>query len=500
MYMKKVILFATALILTASLYAQSFQFNEYEKIDGMIGRYTDAVMEADDGSLFMSVNLRDGYGWIDRIMKMSKDGDIIDSKYIDVKDANCAGFFPFFRHPKQKATNVFVYFKHGAPTTFNAIWFDNNLNIRREICTPLTYSDKNSRDLVFNGAESCILDSENNIVIMKRVDESQNFICLKLDLAGNIIMEKEITIDADFADRSDLYYALTVYNENPLQYAYSFTNNNSLYRIGIAVLDSEFNIIDENHCIAWNTDGHERRTNVAGYDNVSYLISTQHTNFGYGISESINLRKMDKNHNIINEYKHEFKRYVEDGILYSPKPYIFEKNIVVDKDGGIYWIYLMPRHDDDRKHDLYISYFDSDLNLIWERKVQDCISKHSSIMSAALCDNGDLALTGLGYDNDYNSLIFTMVMDKDGKPLNIEESLVLPYSFYPNPADNEICLSMSPDVNCEKVEIYSIDGKLCLEQNFNFNSIDVNSLPDGIYMMKVTLSNGNVYTEKVIVN
>lgn len=92
-----------------------------------------------------------------------------------------------------------------------------------------------------------------------------------------------------------------------------------------------------------------------------------------------------------------------------------------------------------------------------------------------------------------------MVMDKDGKPLNIEESLVLPYSFYPNPADNEICLSMSPDVNCEKVEIYSIDGKLCLEQNFNFNSVDVNSLSDGIYMMKVTLSNGNSYTDKIVV-
>ena len=67
-------------------------------------------------------------------------------------------------------------------------------------------------------------------------------------------------------------------------------------------------------------------------------------------------------------------------------------------------------------------------------------------------------------------------MDKDGKPLNIEESLVLPYSFYPNPADDAISLRFSPDVNCEKVEIYSLDGKLCHAQNFNFNTIDINTL------------------------
>ena len=92
-----------------------------------------------------------------------------------------------------------------------------------------------------------------------------------------------------------------------------------------------------------------------------------------------------------------------------------------------------------------------------------------------------------------------MVMDKDGKPLNIEESLVLPYSFYPNPADDAISLRYSPDVNCEKVEIYSLDGKLCHAQNFNFNTIDINTLSSGIYMMKVTLSNGNSYTDKIVV-
>ena len=101
--------------------------------------------------------------------------------------------------------------------------------------------------------------------------------------------------------------------------------------------------------------------------------------------------------------------------------------------------------------------------------------------------------------NDNNNLIFTMVMDKKGKPLNVEESLVRPYSFYPNPADDAISLRFSPDVNCEKVEIFSIDGKLCLSQNFNLNAVDINSLSSGIYMMKVTLSNGNSYTDKIVV-
>ena len=85
-------------------------------------------------------------------------------------------------------------------------------------------------------------------------------------------------------------------------------------------------------------------------------------------------------------------------------------------------------------------------------------------------------------------------------PLNVDESMELrPYSFYPNPTSDVINIHYSPDVNVEKVEIYGMDGKMYHEQNFNMETININSLSNGIYMMKVVLDNGNTYTDKIAV-
>ena len=74
-----------------------------------------------------------------------------------------------------------------------------------------------------------------------------------------------------------------------------------------------------------------------------------------------------------------------------------------------------------------------------------------------------------------------------------------PYSFYPNPTSDVLNIRYSPDVNAEKVEIYGMDGKLYREQNFNMETINVNDLSSGIYMMKVLLDNGETFTEKIVI-
>ena len=73
-----------------------------------------------------------------------------------------------------------------------------------------------------------------------------------------------------------------------------------------------------------------------------------------------------------------------------------------------------------------------------------------------------------------------------------------PFACYPNPANDFIHIEFSPDVNPQLVEIYSLDGKMAASQNFNLSTINVASIPAGIYLMKITMDNGNVFTERIV--
>ena len=72
------------------------------------------------------------------------------------------------------------------------------------------------------------------------------------------------------------------------------------------------------------------------------------------------------------------------------------------------------------------------------------------------------------------------------------------FSLYPNPAKDIVNIEFSPDVNPQLVEIYSLDGKMAASQNFNLNTINVAGLNAGVYLMKITMDNGNVFTERIV--
>lgn len=71
--------------------------------------------------------------------------------------------------------------------------------------------------------------------------------------------------------------------------------------------------------------------------------------------------------------------------------------------------------------------------------------------------------------------------------------------LFPNPVTDMLTLQLSGDVICKEVNIYGIDGRLLKTQDSNLDKIDLNSLSQGVYLVKIRLSDGYVYTEKVVV-
>jgi len=74
-------------------------------------------------------------------------------------------------------------------------------------------------------------------------------------------------------------------------------------------------------------------------------------------------------------------------------------------------------------------------------------------------------------------------------------------TIYPNPANTEISVTIGiSKVSIDKVELYDIFGQTLILQNFNKSQgvVPLRNISDGIYIMKVYLSNGEVENKKVV--
>ena len=76
----------------------------------------------------------------------------------------------------------------------------------------------------------------------------------------------------------------------------------------------------------------------------------------------------------------------------------------------------------------------------------------------------------------------------------------LSFDVYPNPAKDIVHIEFSPDVNCRAAEIYTMDGRLvetCHGASLQ-TTIDISSLNSGVYMLKLRMSDGKEWSERIV--
>ena len=69
---------------------------------------------------------------------------------------------------------------------------------------------------------------------------------------------------------------------------------------------------------------------------------------------------------------------------------------------------------------------------------------------------------------------------------------------YPNPARDQLRLQYSPDVQPKLVEFYDLQGRLVRAQSQGLESLDMSQLPTGTYTMRVTMEDGQTFSDKVV--
>ena len=72
----------------------------------------------------------------------------------------------------------------------------------------------------------------------------------------------------------------------------------------------------------------------------------------------------------------------------------------------------------------------------------------------------------------------------------------------PNPANSNIIMAALPQGKTGHISLYAIDGRLLLNANIDDKgelSLDLNSFGNGVYMLRLQLSDGTTANQKLVI-
>ena len=169
-------------------------------------------------------------------------------------------------------------------------------------------------------------------------------------------------------------------------------------------------------------------------------------------------------------------------------------------DGTVYFAYKKPI-------ETYINVvkMDTDLNVEWIRrcKTNGIDRLHADFGHSILFDDGQgnekgVAWSGYAYRGNTPGLAYFFLNHDGTVGTNDMDIEVRPYAFYPNPAQDRLRLNYSPDVKPAQIELYDLQGRLVRSQGSGLESLSLQGLAAGQYVMKVTMADGTTFSDKVV--
>ena len=180
----------------------------------------------------------------------------------------------------------------------------------------------------------------------------------------------------------------------------------------------------------------------------------------------------------------------------------FEKS----SDGFLYLIYREP--DLNMVKNMIAVKMDRDLNVIWKRycyKPGEIDANNLWLTYSGMLDDAEGNETGVyvaGYSyrvaEDKGGLFFFFLDDEELTAVGESGIVVRPYTYYPNPTRDVLHLQFSPDVTPKQIELYDLQGRLVRTQRNGLEKLEMSGLAAGTYTMRVTLENGQVFSDKVV--
>ena len=476
------------------------------------------TMQQRDGDHIIDINLAEVVGYDEaipygrmcyKISPTSSALTITDSLFV----ADTTLFPTFLARDPRGEGNIRAFFEYHADcdSTFVRIshFPDNDLqaNPEEDVVVPIC------EGMVGVGSYGSLLDCHDDLIMTyykPRTEETSDQYIARIGLDGTLKLQALLTenISYDFGP-------LRMLKESPLQYyqwdeADNYPNNH----LAVYVIDSLFhrNIVILNKILSLEHVGpnitvyehlgigYDTEVIPAGGDDI--LVAAQYThdtNFlaltedcGVAVAK-YDLRTMQlKGYAVFNDYHW----------LTSTG---FPIGLKMLEDGTVYFMYKEHGYPDEI---IVIVKMDVNLNVEWKRFCKtEGIFLWSPFNSPFVFEDEageEKGVAWSGYavrtDNHNEQGWLYFMLNHDGPVNDLSEFgiEVRPYAYYPNPARNEVHLSYSPDVQPARIELYDLQGRLLQTQTQSLESIGLEGLAVGQYLMKVFLDNGKVFTEKVV--
>ena len=417
--------------------------------------------------------------------KISMDGTLLDSLLIPLDNIPLRTLFQ--SHPNNDKLLLYGRFEQeeSDSTTYLRLTFiDADLNITDNIETAI---ETPMNQQAFNTSESFI-DVFGNIIASYKCPQGVRMLRISLD--GTILDNKLIT-EIPSNNQLQIHPKHTgIYGQSPLRY-YFFAKgeNSSGSSVTYAyILDSTFNVVDyhQYHRIAYQTWFSPTGSCIMPYDDTTYLYGSECLGpiDGGHIRNFLALAKFDLNHNLIG-----FRSFFVGDEFGTRIP----TGIEVTSPDTIYYAF-MPEAG--CANQLALACLDAELNVRWTRYFLEPDYFHNAT-SMVYLGEGKVAVGSYRFGMNPGSISVVIIEDQLWDvPEN--QDWVRPYTYYPNPVHDRLRLQYSPDVEPRQMELYDLQGRLVRSQTKALESLNMEGLPAGQYVMKVTMEDGTVYTDKVV--
>ena len=295
---------------------------------------------------------------------------------------------------------------------------------------------------------------------------------------------------------------MVTYTDTPREYAVygwdTAPNGDTVFLFH--VLDSLFNL--QETVVMENQSGHyhyfDNMLSLLPYDAQTYYVISKYTKDNEPLN-GLRITKYDKeSHEELAEI------LIRSGVVYQNLDLCaFPVGFGKSGDGNLYLAYRTCNN----PHRGYIKgvKLSADLEIIWERacvvmeEFVEYHGYHTLFQSDRFVIGVHRDWSGSVYQGDNKNHFAFFFLHDDGTISTPEaEAFVRSYTYYPNPVQNELHLQYSPDVQPKEIGLYDVQGRLVLTQNKNLENINLQNLGAGQYLMKVTLEDGKVFTDKIL--
>ncbi len=155
--------------------------------------------------------------------------------------------------------------------------------------------------------------------------------------------------------------------------------------------------------------------------------------------------------------------------------------------------------------------FNLKLEKLWRRVYQDSILPNQTYVTYNMKATRDGGYAMIGFGRDPNAVVpsqdvWLIKVDSMGCladnciSLGYAEELGMPNYFYAYPNPTNRYINFNTNLTIQKVEVFDMLGSKVWSQAYtNSSAIDLESLSDGLYLLKLEDIHGKLFTEKVLV-